>query len=669
MAHVLFLDIVGSSKLPSDEQQRIVGRLQELVWASGEYQRAQEKEQVISLPTGDGMALVFFNKLDAAVLCAVEITRSIQAESLCRMRMGLHSGPVFVMEDINHKRNVSGAGINLAERVMSCGTAGHILLSEHAAESLRHLSAWRDKLQNIGECQVKDGWIRVWNLVDGPIGNPAIPKKSRRFAQRRRTAIGASVAALALAVTGSLTVAFWLGRGVKKSPPAEEKSIAVLPFADLSPEKNKGYFSEGLAEELLDDLAKVPGWRVACKTSSFKFKDGAEDVRTIGRKLDVATIIEGSVRWEANRAKISVRLIKAADGIERWSESFDRKMDNLLAIQEDIAKAVTGELQMVFLARPSGQTTNEEAFNAYLQGRYLLGRRSEENYRKAAEFFEQAIQLDRGYARAWLGLGLVRFRQASSEYIPQREGLEKAREAANQALALDPSGGEAHALIGSIHREYDWDWTGASVECQRALELEPGNASVIRGAANMAKTLGRLDEAIRFDLQAIRIDPLSPEGYNLAGIALYDAGRYDAAVVRLKKALELAPENEVTHGMLAEVYLAQSRPEEALAEAKQEKEPSIQLLGLAMANHQLGRKAESDANAAELLRKFQKDDPFTIAEMYAFRGEKDRAFEWLERAYNARDAGLTELKGDPLLKSLESDPRYAKLLAKMGLPL
>lgn len=185
----------------------------------------------------------------------------------------------------------------------------------------------------------------------------------------------------------------------------------------------------------------------------------------------------------------------------------------------------------------------------------------------------------------------------------------------------------------------------------------------------MAKTLGRLDEAIRFDLQAIRIDPLSPEGYNLAGIALYDAGRYDAAVVRLKKALELAPENEVTHGMLAEVYLAQSRPEEALAEAKQEKEPSIQLLGLAMANHQLGRKAESDANAAELLRKFQKDDPFTIAEMYAFRGEKDRAFEWLERAYNARDAGLTELKGDPLLKSLESDPRYAKLLAKMGLPL
>ena len=668
LAHVLFLDIVGCSKLPSDEQQIIIGRLQELVRASGEYQRAQQKEQVISLPTGDGMALVFFNKLDAAVLCAVEITRSIQSESLCQIRMGVHSGPVFVMEDINHKRNVSGAGINLAERVMSCGAAGHILLSEQAAESLRHLSAWRDKIQDLGECQVKDGWLRVWNLVDGPVGNPAIPQKSRRYALRRRRAIGAGVAALALVVTGSLAGAFWLGRGGKSAPANQEQSIAVLPFLDLSAEKNQEYFSEGLAEELLDALTKIPQLRVACRSSSFRFK-GNEEPRTIGQKLNVATILEGSVRKQGNRVKISVQLIKALDGFHIWSQTYNRELNDIFAAQEEIAKSVALALKVTFLAKPGGQTANAEAFNAHLQGRYFYVRRGEANLRKAAGFFEQAVQLDPSYAKARLGLGWVRFSQASSGYIPEKEGFENARDAANQALALDPNGGEAHTLLGEIKREYDWNWTGADKEYKQALELEPGSATVIRGAANMAKTLGRLDEAIRLNIRAIQIDPLSPNGYHNAGIALYNAGRYDEAAARLNAELALAPENEFVHGMLCEVYLAQSRPREALAEAQKEKYLPIRLQGLAMAYHALGRKADADTNVAELLSKFQKDAPYLMAEVYAFRGEEDRAFEWLERAYQAHDSGLNELKGDPLLKSLERDSRYAPFLEKMGLPL
>jgi len=369
LAHVLFMDIIGCSKLPSDEQKRIVGRLQELVRASPEFQRSLASDQLISLPTGDGMALAFFNKLDAAVLCAIEITKSIQAESLCKIRMGVHTGPVFVMEDINHKRNISGAGINRAERVMSSGEDGHILLSDNVAESLRHLGDWPEKIREVGECQVKDGWIRVWNLVDGPIGNPVLPRKSRRYVRRRQRMVAAGVATIALVVAASMVGAFWLGRIGKWSLPVQDKaSIAVMPFDDMSPEKNQGYFSDGLAEELLNGLAKIPGLRVAGRTSSFQFKGKNEDCRVIGEKLNVATILEGSVRKQNDRAKITVQLIKAADGFDLWSETFDRKLDDIFAVQEGIARAVTGALKIALLGDEKAplyaKRTNIEAYNA-----------------------------------------------------------------------------------------------------------------------------------------------------------------------------------------------------------------------------------------------------------------------------------------------------------------
>jgi TolB-like protein/Tfp pilus assembly protein PilF/class 3 adenylate cyclase len=662
LAHVLFLDIVGCSKLPSDEQQGIIGRLQELVRASDEYQRAQAKEQVISLPTGDGMALVFFNKLDAAVLCAVQITRSIRAESLCQIRMGLHSGPVFVMEDINHKRNVSGAGINLAERVMSCGAAGHILLSEHAAESLRHLSAWRDKIQNIGDCQVKDGWIKVWNLVDGPVGNPAVPQKSRRFALRRRRVVGAGLAASALAVTGSVAGAFWLGRGVKKSPPVEEKSIAVLPFADLSPQKDKGYFVEGLVDELLDSFGKIREWRVACKTSSSKFKENGEDARTIGEKLNVATILEGSVRWEGTLAKISVRLIKAAEGIERWSETFDREMDHLLSVQEDVAKSVTGALNIAFLAKPSGQTTNEEAFRANLQGRYFLARQNDQ----AKGFFEQAVQLDPGYAKAWVGMAEFYNSQAGKGEEP-KENYQKAREAATRALALDQNLGEAHAALAWIRSNADWDWEGADASYQRALALEPGNGVVISHAGILARILGHLDQAAKMGRQAMQMDPLGPGTCHNAGIAFYYAGRNKEAIAAFRQVLALVPDIARPHNFIGRVYLASGQAQQALAEMEKEPYPALLHAGKALAYHALGRTRDSEASLTELNLKFPPPG-YMAAEVYAFRGETDKAFETLEKAYANHDQGLPGLKGDPLMKSLERDTRYAGLLKKMRLP-
>ena len=668
------MDIVGCSKLPSDEQKRIVNRLQELVRQSAEFQESRQSDQLISLPTGDGMALVFFNKLDAAVQCAIEVAHAIQRESLCPIRMGVHTGPVFVMEDINNTPNVSGAGINRAERVMSCGDAGHILLSDNVAEHVRHLSAWQDKIQAVGECRAKDGWIRVWNLVDGSVGNTALPKKSKRYAQQRQLAMALGAAILALIVAAAVTSAFRIGRAGKGFQPVrDEASIAVLPFADMSPEKNQEYFSDGLAEELLNGLAKTQGLRVAGRTSSFQFKGKTEDSRVIGEKLNVATLLEGSVRKQGNRARIAVELVRVGDGFNLWSETFDRELNDIFAVQEEIARAVTGELKLKLLGKKAGassaKSTNSEAYNAYLQGQYFYGQRNKENLERSVDYFQQAINLDPDYARAWVGLAKSRYAQADAEYIPSENGYQKAREAAERALQLDPNMGEAHAALGWIKMHYDWNWTDADVSFRRALALEPGNVTVIGGAAVLAGVMGRLNEAIARTQRAIEIDPLNSVAYRNIGLNLYYAGRHREATAALEKSLALAPEAALTHSILSLVYLAEAQPQEALAEANKERDPESRLLALALAYHALRLKKEADANLTELIGKFQADDPYYIAEVYAFRRETDKAFEWLDRAYTKRDPGLVEIKGDPLLKGLEPDPRYTALLKKMRLPL
>jgi tetratricopeptide (TPR) repeat protein len=318
---------------------------------------------------------------------------------------------------------------------------------------------------------------------------------------------------------------------------------------------------------------------------------------------------------------------------------------------------------------PPVRSSNAEAFNAYLQGRYfLLGRRTRGTLAKAVSYFEQAVNLDPGYAQAWVGLGQARSDQAGWAYVPVEEGYRTGREAVERALRLNPNLAEAHAVLGSIRMSHDWDWAGADESFKRALALEPGNPIVVSGAGSLAWILGRLDEAIGLYRKAIEIDPLNANLYYYIGVVLHYAGRQEEAMSALNKALELAPEMEFAHALLCRVSLAQGHLQEALAEAVKEKDPAFRLWGLALACHALGRKKESDANLAELISKFQTDDPYQIAGVYAFRGEKDEAFKWLDRARNERDPGMIEMKGDPLLKNLEQSPRYPELLAKMRLP-
>jgi tetratricopeptide (TPR) repeat protein len=293
--------------------------------------------------------------------------------------------------------------------------------------------------------------------------------------------------------------------------------------------------------------------------------------------------------------------------------------------------------------------------------------RSKEALEKAAAYFEQATRLDPGYAMAWTMLGSVRANQAGKADLPLDEGYRVAREAVGRGLALDPNLGLAHAVMGWIHLTYDWDWQAADTSLKRALALEPGNAAVIENNASLDKTLGRFDEAVKLLDRAIAIEPLSADNYYNLGITLSHAGRPEEAATAVKKALQISPDYAAAHVALALDYLAQSRPREALAEVEKEKNTAWRLIGFPLVYHALGQTREADAALAELVARLSRDAAYQIAEVHAFRGHADAAFEWLDRAFSQRDGGLTEIKGDPLMKNLEHDPRYLEFLKKMRL--
>ncbi|MGE5275560.1 MAG: protein kinase domain-containing protein [Acidobacteriota bacterium] len=493
------------------------------------------------------------------------------------------------------------------------------------------------------------------------------------------------VAALAAALAAVTAVVVWLssrtapprgeaGATIRASTaaPAEETSIAVLPFVNISADPEQEYFSDGLSEELLDALSRIPQLRVISRTSSFQFKGKNEDIRVIAKKLNVSHVLEGSVRKSGKRIRITAQLVKGADGSHLWSQSYDRSLDDIFELQEDIARAVANASKVTLLGRDRqpemSRDENVHAYNLYLQGKYFADRQSRENLDKAVSYYQQALQLDPGYARAWAGLARVYVTQTDRGYDPLQKTLQEGRRAIERALELDPNLAEAHAVLGWIRTNYDWDWAGAEAIFQRALDLEPRNGTVVRMACALAATLGQFEKAIELGRRATDLDPLSAGSHvNLASFAYY-AGRLDEAEAAVRKGLELNPDYPNAHLQLGMVLLAKSKPGAALAEMEREKEPIWRRLGLALAYHALGRKKEADAALGEFLENHAEGGAYQIAETYAFRGEIDKAFQWLERAYAQRDGGLAATKGDPLLKSLEADPRYAAFLKKMRLP-
>jgi serine/threonine protein kinase/thioredoxin-like negative regulator of GroEL len=484
------------------------------------------------------------------------------------------------------------------------------------------------------------------------------------------------IAALTVVAVLAIATGVWVTKSRTRSAPSKVSagtaSIAVMPFVNMSSDKEQEYFSDGLSEELLNHLVRIPGLRVAARTSSFQFKGKNEDLRTVAEKLNVNSILEGSVRKEGKKVRITAQLINASDGFHMWSETYDRDLDDVFAVQEDIARAVANTLRVKLLGATtvalSVGTYNPEAYNAYLQGRYFFERRDRKSLEKALGYYEQAITLDSRYALAWAQIALLRANQADRGYLPIKEGYEKARTAAEKALALDPNLADANLAFAWIKATYDWDWAAADASYQRALALEPGNAMVVRTAGGLAASLGRLDEALALHRRAVELDPLSASARMNLGTYAYYAGHYDEAVAAFRNLLELDPSIPVIHHDLARVYLAQGRLQQALEEIQQEPEPVWRLFGQVLVYHALDKKDDADAALSEFVAKYSDDSAYQVASAYAFRGQTAKAFEWLDKAYTRRDPGLSDIKIDPLLLSIRSDARYSAFLKTMRLP-
>jgi TolB-like protein/DNA-binding winged helix-turn-helix (wHTH) protein len=480
---------------------------------------------------------------------------------------------------------------------------------------------------------------------------------------------------LMLAVVAAVFVYFRITRNEPHAPSLNNASIAVLPFADMSPAKDQEYFSDGLAEQLINDLAKVSGLKVVGRSSSFQFRGKNENLRDVERKLGVANVLEGSVRREGNHVRITAELIKADDGFQLWSQTYDRQISDIFAVQDEIAMATTEALQPKLLGgngqvvASTSRSTNPEAYQAFLQANYFIDRgASKEDLDKALAYADQAIKLDERYAPAWVLRATVQNVMATVSLTDVTDGFRRARDDAERAIALDPTLASAYLELANTQISYDWDWDAANTCVSKAASLEPGNPEVFDMHSHVLALMGNLDEAVKLGEQAVALDPLDTISRLQLGYRLYVASRYDEAQVELQKALDLNPQAAFVHFVLGKVLIAEAKPLQALAEI--EKEPSEwgKLTGQVLAYHALGRAQDSNAALAELIAKHDTDSAYQVAEVYAFRGESAKSLEWLERAYIQRDPGLPEMKTDPLLKNLHYEPRYTGLLKKMRLP-
>ena len=459
-------------------------------------------------------------------------------------------------------------------------------------------------------------------------------------------------------------------------------SIAVLPFVNRSPSADDEYFSDGLTDELLNVLAKIQGLRVTARTSAFHFKGKDVTIPEVGKALNVATVLEGSVRKAGNRVRIAVELVKVSDGSHVWSETYDRTFDDIFAVQDDIAQAVVKELKTALLGgAPTGDATGQaraevakaakgrgsdpEAHRLYLLGRHFLGRGSREGTAAAIRYLNEALSRDPRYALAWAELARAHFIEGGHSWASVEAGYGRAREAAERALELEPDLAEAHARMGWIRMYYARDFRGAEASFRRALELSPGNAEVLRGAGMLARILGHREEPVELLRRAVDQDPLSAVAYHTLGIALCDAGHFVEAEEAYRKALMLAPQRIVARAGLSMALLAQRRGEDALVEALQEPHEPFRLWSLAIVHHGMGHSAESDAALRELTQKYSDDAACQIAEVHGARGDADRAFEWLNRAYIQEDAGIPDTIQSPCLRSLHADPRWAEFRRKI----
>jgi TolB-like protein/class 3 adenylate cyclase len=568
IAHVLFIDIIGYSKLSINDQHAAVEELNQLVRASEQFQRAEAAGRLLKIATGDGMALVFYTSLGAPAQCAVEISRARKEHSRLQLRMGIHSGPVSGVVDVNNRPNLAGAGINIAQRVMDCGDGGHILLSKHAAEDLQEYEQWRPLLHDLGTCEVKHGVrVSVTNLYSDEVGNPQLPKKFLAL-KKHRSHVHWAEAGIALLVLAAVVGAFIfvLRKPTRSTFTIAEKSIAVLPFENLSEEKANAFFADGVQDEILTNLARIADLKVISRTSVMQYKTGLQrNLREIGQQLGVAHLLEGSVQRAANRVRVNAQLIDARTDAHLWAQTYDRDLADVFAIQSEIAKAIADQLQARLLpnaktAIEKAPTTDLAAFDLYTRAKTLLlstsfGTTLEQNLRQAVELLNQAVQRDPAFFEAYCQLLYAHALLYSVGYDHTAGRLASTETALQATARLRPDAGETHLARAQYLYFGPRDYAAALAELENARRSLPNDPGIFKLIGFILRRRGQQEEGLRNLEKALELDPRSYDIMQQIALSYENLRRYPEEAAILDRALTIIPNDVATECARAAVDL------------------------------------------------------------------------------------------------------------------
>jgi adenylate cyclase len=649
IGHVLFIDIVGYSKLLIHKQLQYLEKLREIVRATETFRTAQREAKLMRLPTGDGGALVFHTSPEAPVMCAMEIARELKKHPELRVRMGVHSGPVKGVTDLSEQGNIAGAGINIAQRVMDCGDAGHILVSKRVADDLENYVQWHSLLHDLGTCEVKHGIsLALFNLYSDEIGNPEPPKKFRP--DERKVDLVA--------------------------PTAPQKSIAVLPFDNLSDDKANVYFADGIQEEILTRLSRIRDLKVISRTSTQRFKNTAEQLPDIAKQLGVATILEGSVRKAGDKVRVHVQLIDAENDAHLWAERYDRQLDDIFEVESDIAGKIaealqatlTGAERRAIAARPTKST---EAHELYLKGRYQWRNFYAPGYERVREYFEQAVALDPSYAPAYNGLSLYYSWAAANAIFPP-DVWPLAEKYLRKSLSLDDTWPEAYNTLAAVEIYYKRNWTAAERAFHRGMELDPNFGDLHSHYGLCLSYLGRFDEAIAQTERALQLDPFFPGTNVHYGTLLFFSRQYDRAAAQLAKTLDLYPDNAAAHEYFGNVCAQRGMSHEAITHwcsalnlKGQSEDARVLEQTFAAAGFEGAVRTLGERQLEELEAKRARGD-YVAAAHYVFahikRGNLEEAFASLPKMAEEPDWFALQIRVNPILDPLRNDPRFGEIL-------
>jgi TolB-like protein/class 3 adenylate cyclase/Tfp pilus assembly protein PilF len=564
IAHVLFIDIVGYSKLLINEQHELLQELNQIVRTTEAFRAAEAVGKLIRLPTGDGMALAFATTPEAPVQCALEISKALKSHPELGVRMGIHSGPVSGLVDVNDRSNIAGAGINTAQRVMDCGDAGHILLSRHIAEDLEQYRQWQPHLHDLGECEVKHGVrVHVVNLYTEELGNPEVPEKFSRLpaveaavsaAKKKGTQTSGRKYFLIISliiVAAAAAAGFYIFSHRSSSKAILDKSVAVLPFANLSEDKANAYFAEGIQDEILTRLSKIADLKVISRTSTQHYKSAPENLPEIAKQLGVAHILEGSVQKSGDAVRVNVQLIKAANDSHLWADTFDRKLTDIFSVETEVAKAIadqlraklTGQEEQIIAAKP---TDNVEAYDAYLRGlAYSLKTAiTPVNMLGAQKYLREAVRLDPKFALAWALLSYVdALGYVDAALQPTVALREETWQAAETALTLQPNLGEALLAKGYYYYACLKDYAAAVRYYEQARQFLPNSSRIPELLAYVARRRGQWDRGEAYINEAERLDPRNATLLTRHALFYFEPRRFPEAVRKLDQVLNITPDD------------------------------------------------------------------------------------------------------------------------------